>query len=135
MSKYVEKALELHTKGYNCAQAVVCAFKDKLDMDETVLYKIAEGFGSGLGNRKYLCGALTGAVMVAGLLSSSGDVQNSTKKQTYKFSSEIAEYFHVHCNGVNCGEIKGIDTGKVMTSCQDCITFAVNAIEDIVLAK
>ena len=44
MSKCAEKALELHAKGYNCAQAVVCAFKDKLDTDEKVLYKIAEGF-------------------------------------------------------------------------------------------
>ena len=135
MSKYTEKALELHARGYNCAQAVVCAFKDKLDMDETALYKIAEGFGSGIGNRKYLCGALTGAVMVSGLASSSGDAQNSTKKQTYKISSEIADYFQVSCGGVNCEDIKGINTGKVKASCQDCILFAVKAVEDIVFGK
>lgn len=135
MSKYAEKALELHAKGYNCAQAVLCAFKDKLDMDETLLYKIAEGFGSGIGNRKHLCGALTGAVMVSGLASSSGDVQNSTKKQTYKISSGITDYFQENCNAVDCYDIKGIDSGKVKASCQDCILVAVQAVEDIVFGK
>ena len=135
MSKYAEKALELHAKGYNCAQAVLCAFKDKLDMDETSLYKISEGFGSGIGNRKYLCGALTGAVMVSGLVSSGGDVENSTKKQTYKLSSEMADYFQAHCGGVNCEDIKGINTGVIKSSCKDCILTAVDAVEEIVFGK
>lgn len=40
MGKYAEKALELHAKGYNCAQAVACAFSDQVDMDEDQLFKL-----------------------------------------------------------------------------------------------
>ena len=49
MGKYAEKALELHAKGYNCAQAVACAFSDQVDMDEDQLFKVMEGFGAGMG--------------------------------------------------------------------------------------
>lgn len=39
-----ELALEYHKKGYNCAQAVACAFCEELGVSETEMYKIAEGF-------------------------------------------------------------------------------------------
>ena len=35
-----EHAVELKHKGYNCAQAVLCAFADKLDLSEEDLKKI-----------------------------------------------------------------------------------------------
>ena len=44
-----ELALEYHKKGYNCAQAVACAFCEELGVSETEMYKIAEGFGLGMG--------------------------------------------------------------------------------------
>lgn len=33
MSTKVEKALELHDKGYNCAQAVACSFCEEFGVD------------------------------------------------------------------------------------------------------
>ena len=36
-----ELALEYHKKGYNCAQAVACAFCEELGVSETEMYKIA----------------------------------------------------------------------------------------------
>ena len=35
----VAKALENHHKGYNCAQAVVCAFADVTDFTEDELFR------------------------------------------------------------------------------------------------
>ena len=40
MTKRVEKAMELHKKGYNCAQAVACSFCDVVQMDELSLIHI-----------------------------------------------------------------------------------------------
>ena len=34
---YSNKAKELFNSGYNCSQAVVLAFKDKLDLDEKTI--------------------------------------------------------------------------------------------------
>lgn len=131
---YTEKALELYSAGYNCAQAVACAFCDKVGMDEITLYKIAEGFGAGMGNRNNVCGALSGAVMIAGLLGSNGDTKNSSKLETYKLSGSIEEYFREKCKATDCCDIKGLKDGNPTVSCDECIRVAVKAVEEVLLA-
>ncbi len=131
---YTEKALALHSAGYNCAQSVVCAFCDRVGMDEITLYKIAEGFGAGMGNRNNVCGALSGAVMVAGLLGSNGDTKNSSKAETYKLSGRIEEYFSEKCKATACCDIKGLKGGSPTVSCDECIRVAVKAVEAVLLA-
>ena len=44
-----EKAEELFTQGYNCAQAVFLAYADRMDMDEKTAAKLASSFGGGMG--------------------------------------------------------------------------------------
>ena len=39
MSTKVEKALELHDKGYNCAQAVACSFCEEFGVDQETMFK------------------------------------------------------------------------------------------------
>ena len=133
MSKYIEKALEYHGKGYNCAQAVLCAFADKTELDEKTLYKLSEGLGAGMGNRKNTCGALSGAVMLCGVLNSSGDYANSTKTETYKLAGELVNEFERRCGAFVCSDIKGLNTGTPTASCDDCINGAVEAVEKILL--
>ena len=57
-----EKALELHKKGYNCAQAVIAACSDMTGLDEKTALAISAGFGGGLRSGE-VCGAISGAVM------------------------------------------------------------------------
>ena len=42
MSDIAVKAVENHRKGYNCAQAVACAFADRLGIDEKEIFKTME---------------------------------------------------------------------------------------------
>ena len=135
MDKYLKKAMEYHDKGYNCAQAVLCAFEDKTDLGHDVLFKLAEGFGSGMGNRKNTCGALSGAVMLAGLARSSGDCNVLTKKETYNLVSEIADIFESKCHAFDCCDIKGLETGVPMVSCSECIKVAVEAVARVLYAE
>ena len=60
MENRINKAKEIHNKGGNCCQAVVCAFADLLNKDEETLYSAAEGFGLGMGNMNCTCGAVSG---------------------------------------------------------------------------
>ena len=80
MSERIQKALENHKKGMNCCQAVACAFADVMDVDENTIFKLGEGFGAGMGGMQCTCGAVSGAVLVAGMKNSSGDVTNPTTK-------------------------------------------------------
>ena len=106
MEERVKRALDNHSKGYNCAQAVACAFSDVVSVDEDTLFKITEGFGAGLGGMQCTCGAVSGAIVLAGLKTSSGDTNNpTTKGKTYKLSKEIVEEFREKNSSVICREL------------------------------
>ena len=79
--KKKELALEYHKKGYNCTQAVACAFCGEFGVSEEEMYKIAEGFGLGMGMMD-TCGALTGLFMLIGMKNSGGVEQAGKTKQT-----------------------------------------------------
>ena len=124
-----EKAVSLHDKGYNCAQAVVCAFADDLGLDEQTAYKMSEAFGLGVGQME-ICGAVSGACMVAGMKNSGGlDNIGKTKGETYKINRAIADEFKQMNESVICRELKGVETGNVIRSCTGCIEDAVKIVE------
>ena len=132
MTERVQKAIENHKKGMNCAQAVVCAFAKDLGVDEELLYKAAEGFGAGCGDMKNICGAVSGAIMLAGIKNSSGNPAQATKGATYQLSKNIKAEFIKKNSTVICRELKGVETKKVIRSCDGCIEDAA-AIAEAVL--
>ena len=79
MTERQQRAQELHGKGYNCAQSVACAYCDLVGLDEQTAYKMAEGFGLGMGVMD-MCGALSGAFMLAGVKGSAGIEAPGTTK-------------------------------------------------------
>lgn len=132
MSKYTERALENHKKGMNCAQAVACAFADALNMDENVLFQMAEGFGAGMGGMEATCGAVSGAVMLSGIKNSSADVTKPvTKASTYQLSKEISKQFQEKNGTLVCRELKGVETKKALRSCDGCIEDAAAIAEKV----
>lgn len=127
-----EKAIELHDKGFNCAQAVACSFADELGVPMEVLFTACEGFGLGMGGMEATCGAVSGAVMAAGFKNSCGDIENPvTKASTYKLTREITRMFEEQNGTLTCKELKGVETGKVKRSCPDCIMDAVEIAEKV----
>ena len=52
---------------YNCAQSVVVTFADRIGLSDQQCYQMAAHFGSGMRHGS-TCGALTGALMVLGML-------------------------------------------------------------------
>lgn len=132
MSKYTEKALENHKKGMNCAQAVACAFADAVGVDENVLFQMTEGFGAGMGGMETTCGAVSGAVLLAGVKNSSANIeQPTTKAGTYKLSREITKQFKEKNSTLICKELKGVATKKVLRSCDGCIEDAAAIAEKV----
>lgn len=127
-----ERAIELHNKGFNCAQAVACTFAEEIGVPEEVLFSACEGFGLGMGGMEATCGAVSGAVMVAGFKNSCGDPENpTTKAATYKLTRTITKEFYEKNTTITCKELKGVETGKVIRSCPDCIRDAVEIAERV----
>jgi len=127
-----EKAIELHDKKYNCAQAVACAFSGEIEVSERLLFKASEGFGRGMGDMCGPCGALSGAVLLASLKDSDGNTADpGSKGVTYKVVEDMRKSFENKTGGTVCKELKGIGTGKVLCSCPDCIRAGVEVVEEI----
>ena len=106
----------------NCCQAVVRTFADVLEMPEDKLMQLAAGFGSGMGTMEGTCGALVGAIMVAGL--------RTGGEGTMALSRKILPRFKELCGATICRELKGVGTGKVLCSCENCVRNAVLAAEE-----
>lgn len=49
METRVDKVAEKHKSGYNCAQAVACAYCDLVGIDEETMFRLTEGLGLGMG--------------------------------------------------------------------------------------
>ena len=105
-------------KEMNCCQAVLVAFADKLGKSEDELLRLGSGFGSGMATMEGTCGALVGAIMVSSLLSPDGEARNNSRA--------IMSRFKELCGGATiCRDLKGIETGKMLCSCEDCVRNAV----------
>lgn len=108
-----EEAIELHNKKYNCAQAVACAFAKETGIEERILFQANEGFGLGMGCTQGVCGALAGAVMLAGFKNSDGNMDNpASKASTYQLSRQMLEAFKGKTGSTICKELKGIETSQ-----------------------
>ena len=126
----VQRADELHNKGYNCAQAVACVFADELGMKESEVFRLMEGFGFGMGTMG-TCGAVSAMAAVVGMKNSDGNLDRpSTKRSSYKQMSELTDKFLSMNKSIICREIKGIDSGVVLRSCPGCIEDAVVILEE-----
>ena len=115
-------------KEMNCCQAVLVAFADKLGKGEGELLRLGSGFGSGMATMEGTCGALVGAIMVSSLLSAEGEARNNSRA--------IMSRFKELCGGATiCRDLKGIETGKVLCSCEDCVRNAVRAAGETLKTK
>ena len=101
------KAAELFLSGRNCAQAIVVAFCDVTGLDEAFAAKLSSSFGGGMGRMREVCGAVSGMLMVAGLLygydeNGEGD---QYKKAHYQLVQALAGQFREEVGSIVCRDI------------------------------
>ena len=118
INERAEKAVQLKMSGgYNCSQAVTAALADQTDLTDEQLKQIAAGFCAGMGNLEATCGALIGAVMIAGI--------KTEGQGTLKAARQIQEKFRDRCGAIKCKDLKTITDGKPLCPCEECVRNAV----------
>ena len=123
-----EQANAYHEKGFNCAQSVALPFCEELGMPLQAAMKALEGFGAGMGDREQTCGALSGAVFVAGLKHSDGNLDApASKGATYAVCGKLCQAFKEKCGSTVCKEIKEL----AHLTCPQCIALGVELAENI----
>ena len=106
MSAYGDKAEGLFREGYNCALAVFCAFEDITGLNKETASAISSSFGGGIGRMREVCGAVSGAAMVLGLVKGSYSPDNfQAKKDHYALIQEFAAKFKEENGSIICREL------------------------------
>lgn len=131
----VQRALDLHKAGCNCAQSVACACAPVVGADEEELYRLMEGFGAGMGGFSETCGAISGGVAILGYANSGGRKNPRTKGYTYKLSRQLAARFDEANGSTLCPELKGLSGGPVLRPCKGCIEDGVRLTLEILQGR
>ena len=100
------KAAELFLSGYNCAQAVAVAFCEELGLTESQAAKMVSAFGGGMGRMREVCGAVSGMLLVLGILDGYDDpTDDAAKKALYSRVQALAREFREENGSIICREL------------------------------
>lgn len=105
MEEKLKLAGRAYGNGCTCSQAVFCAFARDMGMDETLSYKIMEGFGGGFGSMREMCGALCAAAAVISYCTSSGSIDGASREKTGRAIRRAAEIYWREYGSIRCREI------------------------------
>lgn len=103
-------AQQYFLEGYNCSQSLVLSFKDLVNIDEKILLSIASSFGGGMGRLRETCGAVTGMLIIAGLLYGYYTPETGKIKENhYKKVQDLALSFEKEYKSIVCRELLNIN--------------------------
>lgn len=107
--EHSEKAKLLFREGYNCAQSVLCAFAEELNIDMITAKRLASSFGGGMGRLREVCGAVSAMFMVVGMLYGYDNPTDiKAKTAHYKLIQELAKQFTDENGSIICRELLGL---------------------------
>ncbi len=143
--KQEEKALQSFKSGFNCAQSVLSAYADELEMDANLATSVSSGFGAGMGRLQETCGAVTGAFMVIGLYNSKKHSDNAELKEASNaMIQEFTHNFKLANNTISCKSLINCDlkteAGQLYfkennlgeTICEKCISDSIRIINELI---
>lgn len=109
-NKKAQRAMELFRTGYNCSQSVVGAWCEEAGFSLDTAVKVSAGFGGGMGRLREVCGAVTGAFMVLGMIHSTGLSDSGSKKAMYEIIQKYALRFKAEnrFDSIICREMLGL---------------------------
>ncbi len=107
---HAKEAERLFLEGYNCAQAVFCAFCDETGLSLEDAARLSSSFGGGMGRLREVCGTVSGALLALGILRGYDDPKDpEQKKAHYALVQEYARRFREKNETIICRELlKGI---------------------------
>lgn len=127
MSEKRDKAVELHSRGCNCAQAVLGVFCEKYGMDFETALRVAGGMGGGFRSGE-ICGAASGAALAIGLKhGASAPEDQEQKKICGGKTAEFVKEFRERHGAVQCRELLKAAGNKI---CNTLIGDAVDMLEE-----
>jgi len=105
MSERKTAAITYFKSGRNCAQAVLLAYRDWLNLDEATALSIASGFGGGVGRTRGMCGAFSAMVMLAAHLAEAENAEGDDRPAAYAMVQRMKQEFEAVNGSVICSTL------------------------------
>ena len=144
-----QRAEELFSQNYNCAQSVYAACVTGKELSEAQRLALAAPFGGGIARQGEICGALTGALLALG--ESEGKVMAADpvagRDALYERARQLTEAFRKAHGAILCRELTGcsLDTeagqrsfkerGLHQNLCTRLVAFAAEEVERMTAAS
>ena len=113
----IQRAVELFMQGYGCSQSVVCAFSDLYGLDEEMAFRVAAGFGGGVGRMRMMCGAVSALVILAGLeRGQTRGEDREGKMACYQLVRQLLDTFKQRNGSIICAELLQMQGVKAVTN-------------------
>ena len=111
-----QRARDNFLAGYNCPQSVIGAFEDILrenGVDPQTALRLSSPFGGGMGRMREVCGAVSGMLMVLGLVEGYDDpAAYDPKKMLYEHAQQLAGEFERQNGSILCRDLLGLQEGR-----------------------
>ena len=96
-------------EGYNCCQSVVLAFAPETGLSADTAALLAAGLGGGVSRLREVCGAVSGAAVVLGMLHGSvNPLDQEAKTALYAEVQELAVEFERRNGSYICRDLLGL---------------------------
>jgi len=101
---FSEKAVAFFKEGFICAESVLMAMQDYLNLEKDPSF--ATGFGAGIGRKSSVCGAITGGILSINLKYGRQKIEDeSTKEKAYSKALEFYNKFEETMGSAICYDI------------------------------
>lgn len=108
-----ERARELFCAGYNCAQAVACAFAEQAQLPLETVARTVSALGGGMCRLRQTCGAVSGAMVILGLIEGYEEPEDLIgKRMLYAKGQLMALPFQERFGSFQCRELLGLAPGQ-----------------------
>jgi len=138
-----ERAAAYFDAGNNCAEAVLRAFAEDMEIEDQVV-RLGTGFGGGMGRDGDVCGALSGAVMALGLRYGRLEGHDDAAKEIcYEQVQVLRARFAEVCGKTMCRDLTGSDLttdegrkrmedeGLITTVCRQAVRVAAQIAAEL----
>ncbi len=138
-----EKALIYFSQKMHCSQSVIAAFAEECGITEAQALKLGSCFGGGM-RKGEVCGAVTGALIVLGLLYGQSAVDDSEGRLvSNKVNDLMMDRFKEKCGSYICNDLLGcditsteghkycLDNNLFTEFCPKMVAAAVEIVEEI----
>lgn len=133
----IEAAIKYLREGFNCAQAVMLAFRETTGLDDKTAALVSSAFGGGTGHTKGRCGALSAAYLVMGMSRGYADPSSNDRKTgLYKSVRELTKKHESEFKMLNCNELLSAypdgDEPKLLENRKNiCVRSVISAVGNL----